>query len=146
MDFLKRIQNGEVLLLDGAMGTILFESIPEFSGSFEMLNVERPDVIRDIHRTYIDAGADIIETNTLGGNPVKLAEYGLGDRSEQFNSEAVRIARSAAEGRNVIVAGAMGSTGMLIEPMGSVRVEDVYQGFCSQAKSLAQGGADPAIR
>ena len=142
MDFLKRIKQGEVLLLDGAMGTILFESIPDYSGAFELLNLERPDVIRDIHRTYIDAGADIIETNTFGGNPVKLAEYGLGDRSEELNCEAVRIARSAAEGRNVIVAGAMGSTGMLIEPMGPVKVEDIFNGFCTQARSLARGGAD----
>lgn len=142
MDFLKRLHNGETLLLDGAMGTMLFELIPEYSGSFELLNLERPDVIRNIHRTYIDAGADIIEANSFGGSPLKLAEYGLADRCEQINGEAVRIARSAAEGRGVIVAGAMGSTGMLVEPMGPVKVEDIYTGFCRQARSLASSGAD----
>jgi len=142
MDFLKRLHRGETLLLDGAMGTMLFELIPEYSGSFELLNLERPEIIRDIHRSYVAAGADIIETNSFGGNPLKLAEYGLRERSEQINCEAARIARSAAEGRDVLVAGAIGSTGLLIEPMGPVKAEDIYNGFCLQAKSLAMGGAD----
>jgi 5-methyltetrahydrofolate--homocysteine methyltransferase len=99
-------------------------------------------VIGEIHRAYAEAGADIIETNTFGGSPMKLAEYGLAERCVEINREAAKIAREAVAGRDVYVAGNIGPLGKLVEPMGDAGVDQAFDAFALQAKSLAEGGAD----
>ncbi len=131
------------LVCDGAMGTMLLnygitQNCPE------LLNVERPEVLSRIHQEYILAGADIIETNTFGASPLKLAQFGLEDRTEELNIAAVKNARRVA-GIGTLVAGDIGPLGKLLEPMGSLSFDDAYAAFARQAKALAKGGADILI-
>ncbi len=142
MDFRKRITQPRPLIIDGAMGTMVFRRLPGYRDCIEKLNLDRPDVIGEIHRAYAEAGADIVETNTFGGSPIKLAEYGLAERCEEINREAARIARAAVAGRDVYVAGNIGPLGKLVEPMGYTGVDQAFDAFALQAKSLAEGGAD----
>ncbi|MCP4137441.1 MAG: dihydropteroate synthase, partial [bacterium] len=145
MNFFERLKQPKPVILDGAMGTLLFREVPGYSGPFEMLNLENPAVIEKIHREYIDAGAEMIETNTFGGSRIKLTEYGLGDRCEEINEKAVLTARKAVDGRAVYIAGAIGPTGMLVEPMGDMPVEEIYESFAVQVRGLVKGGADALI-
>jgi len=128
-------------VLDGAMGTMLFDALPDYNGSLELLNMERPDVIISIHKQYIDAGADIIETNTFGGNAFKLQQANLDSRCEEINKAAAVIAKQAASNR-AFVAGSVGPTGTLVEPMGTTPDEAVYNAFKKQIKGLVDGGVD----
>jgi len=107
----------------------------------ELLNVEDPDTIRSIHRKYIQAGADIIETNTFGGNPVKLGSYGLAHRTEEINGAAVRIALEAADG-GALVGASMGPTGRFVTPVGDMTFEEAVDIFVRQAEPIAAAGAD----
>jgi 5-methyltetrahydrofolate--homocysteine methyltransferase len=142
MDLKALIAHKSPLIMDGAMGTEIFKRVPSFSGCIELLNLEKPDVVLAIHQSYIDAGADIIQTNTFGATPLKLGDYGLEAESAKINLQAAGIARESVRGRNVIVAGTMGPTGRLIEPVGALACEQAYEAFFSQAKSLAAGGVD----
>ena len=145
MNFRKKLNEPGLICIDGAMGTLLFQKLPGFSGCFELLNVENPEVILDIHRAYADIGVQILETNSFGGSTLKLAEYGLAHRCEELNSAAAAIAKKAAEGRNVFVGGSIGPIGSLIEPMGDITPEEAYASFTLQARGLAKGGADLII-
>jgi len=136
-----RLQKPCPLVLDGAMGTMLFDALPDYNGSLELLNMERPDVIISIHKQYIDAGADIIETNTFGGNALKLQQANLDSRCEEINKAAAVIAKQAASNR-AFVAGSVGPTGTLVEPMGTTPDEAVYNAFKKQIKGLVDGGVD----
>ena len=98
------------LLGDGAMGTMLQESGLTPGACPEILNLEDPGTVSTVHRKYIDAGADLVETNTFGGNRIKLSSFGLEKRTEEINDAAVRIARKAAGG-GILVAGSVGPTG-----------------------------------
>jgi len=131
-----------VLILDGAMGTEIIKRIGKDFEFPELLNIERREMILEIHREYIEAGADIIETNTFGANRVKLSEYGAGDRVEEFNIAAAKIAREASERKDVLVAGSMGPLGKLIRPLGELKPEEVYRVYSEQAKALEKGGVD----
>ncbi len=98
-------------------------------------------MIREIHRRYYEAGADVVHTNTFGGNPVKLADRGLAERTEALNLAAVRLAREVCpDGR--FVAGDMGPTGKMLRPLGELGVEDAEAAFLVQARALVRGGAD----
>jgi 5-methyltetrahydrofolate--homocysteine methyltransferase len=130
-----------LLIMDGAMGTMLQQSGMMPGQCPELFGVEHPHVLTEIHRQYLEAGADIIETNTFGGNCFKLAEYGLADRVEEINSEAVRLARQATRGR-ALVAGCVGPTGKLLAPMGNVNFDDLYNAFREQVTALERAGAD----
>ncbi len=142
MDFRSRLRQPGPVLLDGAMGTLLFQKLPGFSGCFERLNIEQPEVIGDIHRSYVSSGAELILTNSFGGSRIKLAEYGLEARCGEINEAAAGIARKAADGKAVFVAGSMGSSGKLLAPMGDLGVDEAYESFAEQARGLARGGAD----
>jgi len=107
----------------------------------ELLNVEDPDTIRSIHRAYIGAGADIIETNTFGGSSVKLSSYGLDDRTEELNQAAVKIAIEAADGR-AMVGGSIGPTGRFVTPVGDMTFEETVEIFTRQAGAIISAGAD----
>ena len=111
MDNLRQAIRERILILDGAMGTMLQRH--GLSGNNETFNLSHPDVVRDIHRAYINAGADIIETNTFSANRISQADYGCSAQAREFAREGARIARSAADAapRKVWVAGSLGPTG-----------------------------------
>ena len=134
----------ETLLLDGAMGTMLYEAGVSLDDCFDALNVTKPELVASVHRQYIAAGADIIETNTFGANRYRLEPFGLGDNVREINRRAVKIAREEREisGRPVLIAGSVGPTARTLSPFGTadpVAVEDVYR---EQVEALLEGGVD----
>ncbi len=113
---------GVPILADGAMGTMLHaEGIP-FDDCFDELNRSQPDLVARIHRAYIEAGAQLIETNTFGANRYKLSAHGLADQVEGINTAAVDLARRTAEdtGANILIAGSVGPLGVRLAPFGRV--------------------------
>lgn len=130
-----------IVIMDGAMGTMLQERGMQPGQCPELFGIENPSILREIHEHYKEAGADIIETNTFGGNAFKLAEYGLADRTEEINAELVRIAREASRGR-AWVAASIGPTGKLLRPMGDCTFDDLYAAFAQQIKACEKAGAD----
>lgn len=138
--FLEAIRE-QVLILDGAMGTMLQERGLKPGQSPEELNLTMPQVVASVHRDYIEAGADIIITNTFGGTRFKLAHYGLEDRLVEINARAVEIARSEARGR-AYVGASIGPTGQFVEPLGEVSFDDMKNAFRDQAQALVDAGAD----
>ena len=133
-----------IKIFDGAMGTMLQEGGLKSGACPELMNVEHPDVVKKIHRAYIDAGSNFIETNTFGASSIKLSHYGLENRVRELNFAAVKIAKSAA-GSQVKVAGSIGPTGKFIYPLGDLDFEDAFKIFREQAESLADAGADYLI-
>ncbi|RMG91623.1 MAG: bifunctional homocysteine S-methyltransferase/methylenetetrahydrofolate reductase [Chloroflexi bacterium] len=126
------------LLLDGAMGTLIHAHGVPIDHCFDAVNVENPAIIAQIHRGYIDAGADIIETNSFGANRFKLAEYGLQDKVRVFNQAAVTIARRVIAGsfQQVWLAGSVGPLGVRLAPLGRVSVEEAHAAFAEQIEAL----------
>ena len=131
----------QVLILDGAMGTMLQERGLQPGQSPEELNLTMPEVVASVHRDYIQAGADIIITNTFGGTRFKLAHYGLEDRLVEINARAVEIARMAA-GSKAYVGASIGPTGHFVEPLGEVSFDQMKAAFREQAEALVTAGAD----
>lgn len=132
---------GSVLVCDGAMGTMLQSAGLETGAAPELLNVENPERVAEVHRAYVAAGADIITTNTFGGSPLKLARAGFAEHMAKANRAGARVARAAA-GDAVFVAGSMGPTGELLAPYGELSEEEAATGFAAQAQALAEGGVD----
>src|SRR5512137_1721430 len=130
-----------VLVLDGAMGTMLQERGLKPGQSPEEMNLTMPEVVTGVHREYREAGADIIVTNTFGGNRPKLSHYGLEGRLHDINAGAVAIARGAA-GKNTYVAASMGPTGRFVEPVGDCSFDEMAGFFREQALPLIEAGAD----
>ncbi len=130
-----------VLILDGAMGTMLQERGLQPGQSPEELNLTMPEVVASVHRDYIEAGADIIITNTFGGTRFKLAHYGLEDQLAEINTRAVEIARRAA-GPNAYVGASIGPTGQFVEPVGEISFDQMKSAFREQAEALVSAGAD----
>jgi 5-methyltetrahydrofolate--homocysteine methyltransferase len=133
-----------VLLADGAMGTSLFALGLETGGSPELWNLEQPDHVRAVHQGFIDAGSDIVLTNSFGANRMRLALHGAQDRVAELNRAAARLAREPADaaGREVLVAGAMGPTGEIFAPVGGFSADDGVAAFAEQAQGLADGGVN----
>ena len=144
----------KVLLLDGGMGTQILARQPtveDFGGAalegcMELLNERRPDWIRDIHAAYLDAGADAVETNTFGCNRVVLGEFGLADRTEALNREAVRLALEVARSydRRRYVIGSAGP-GTKLLTLGHITYEDLYASYLAQMRGLVGGGVDAVL-
>ncbi len=145
----------KILVLDGAMGTMIQQYKPtyedwggsKFENCSENLLFTRPDWILDIHRKYFAAGADMVETNSFGGSPVTLAEFGIEDKWYEVNHTAARLARQAADefsrpGRPRFVAGSMGPTTKAISVSGGITFAELRDGYYRQAKGLWEGGAD----
>ncbi|MCD4783303.1 MAG: homocysteine S-methyltransferase family protein [Candidatus Eremiobacteraeota bacterium] len=133
-----------IVLFDGAMGTQLINQGLKKGDCPEMWNLQRPDDLAEIHKAYFDAGADVVTTNTFGGNAVKLASYNLQGRVGELNKAAVKIAKSICpEGK--YVAGDMGPTGQFLPPVGKGSLEDFDKSFREQAEALAESGVDLII-
>ena len=135
------IDDGRVHVFDGAMGTLLYGRGVFVNVCYDELNLSRPDLVREIHAEYVAAGAEILETNTFGANPVKLSSYGLDGRTEEINRTAVSLAREAA-GRRAKVAGAVGPLGIRIEPWGPTSRDETVELFRRQIQGLLEGGVD----
>src|SRR5271168_4662476 len=152
---LREILRDRILILDGAMGTMLQQEDltaadfggPHLEGCNENLVITRPDVVLGIHRKYLEAGSDIIETNSFGSAPVVLAEYGLGEFSRKISRIASELARQAADefskpGKPRFVAGSMGPTTKAISVTGGVTFDQLRKNYFTQAAGLMEGGAD----
>ncbi len=133
------IADGRVHVVDGAMGTMLYGRGMFLNVCYDELNLRQPDLVREIHREYVRAGAELIETNTFGANPVKLATCGLADETERINTVAAGLAREAA-GERAAVAGAIGPLGIRIEPFGEMSVDEARAAFSRQVSGLLAGG------
>lgn len=131
----------EILVLDGAMGTELQKRSLPVGDCPEELNLTNPAGIKEIHKDYVQAGSDIIQTNTFGANRLKLAEYDLAAKTEKINQQAAQLARETAE-TDKFVSGSMGPTGQLLAPMGDLSFKTAYQAFREQAQALEAGGVD----
>lgn len=142
--FTQLLAEKPVLVADGAMGTALFEGGLEPGGSPELLNVDNPALVESVHRSYVDAGADIVLTNTFGGNRLRMELHKLEDRVVELNVAAAHIARRATEGaaRPVAVAGSIGPTGSLLVPYGLLTEDDAEAAFREQIVGLVEGGVD----
>jgi methionine synthase I (cobalamin-dependent)/5,10-methylenetetrahydrofolate reductase len=136
------------VLCDGAMGTMLYERGVFIHRCYDELNLSQPDLIRAIHEEYLQAGAEIIETNTFGGNRFRLQRHGLQDKVRDVNVAGARIARQAADqirekqATQAYVAGAVGPIGVQIEPLGKVSFAEAREAFAEQIGALAEGGVD----
>jgi methionine synthase I (cobalamin-dependent)/5,10-methylenetetrahydrofolate reductase len=130
-----------VLVCDGAMGTMLYAKGVFVNRSFEALNVAEPELVAGVHREYVRAGADVLETNTFGANRLKLAVFGLAEKLHDINVAGARIARRVARER-AYVAGAIGPLGIRIEPWGKIGVDEAESYFREQAQALLDGGVD----
>jgi 5-methyltetrahydrofolate--homocysteine methyltransferase len=132
------------LVADGGMGTSLFELGLQAGSTPELWNVEHPDLVAKVHTGFIEAGSDIILTNTFGGTRARLDLDKLGDRVAELNEAGVKVARGAADqaSRAVIVAGSVGPTGQLFEPLGALTHDTGVELFSEQVQALAAAGAD----
>src|SRR6266576_3714519 len=139
------LNDGKVHVLDGAMGTMLYAKGFFLNVCYDELNLKQPKLVQEVHEAYVRAGAEILETNTFGANPVKLGSYGLADDTEKINQAAAELARRAAAGR-ASVAGAIGPLGVRIEPFGPTSREEALAHFGTGpetfAKQLTAWGAD----
>jgi homocysteine S-methyltransferase len=133
------IADGRVHVFDGAMGTMLYAKGVFINVCYDELNLRSPDLVRDVHRAYVRAGAEILETNTFGANPVKLAHYGLAAETHAINQKAAELAREAA-GSRALVVGAIGPLGVRLEPFGETSRAEAFEFFRTQALGLRDGG------
>ncbi len=138
--FLERIQEG-VVVCDGATGTMLYSRGVFVNRCFDELNLSNPDLIEALHREYVEAGADILETNTFGAHRFKLGPHGFDKQTEKINREGARLARAAAGGK-ALVAGSMGPLGKPLAPLGGIAVADAVDAYREQARGLVAGGVD----
>jgi 5-methyltetrahydrofolate--homocysteine methyltransferase len=129
---------------DGGMGTMLFSAGLAHGSAPELWNVEHPNVVQGIHAAYIEAGAQIVLTNTFGGSRVRLARHDLGERVAELNTAAAKLARAAADAADhaVVVGGSIGPTGEMMQPLGTLAYEDAVEVFAEQAGALLAGGVD----
>jgi methionine synthase I (cobalamin-dependent)/5,10-methylenetetrahydrofolate reductase len=142
---------GETVLCDGAMGTMLYGCGVFFNRCYDELNVIQPETVRSVHELYLQAGAQVIETNTFGANAFRLERFGLRDKVGAFNRAGAALARQCVEaqagkhGTQAFVAGAVGSLGVKLEPAGETTLAEARTAFADQIKALAEGGVDLLI-
>ena len=140
-DFIQAIADEHVYLFDGAMGTMLYSKGVFINRCYDELNLRSPEIVREVHKQYVRAGAEIIETNTYGANRLKLRGFGIEEETREINVQGAKIAREAAADR-VYVAGAIGPLGIRIEPYGPTAREEAREIFREQATALRDGGVD----
>src|SRR5580698_11534708 len=137
-DLLARIKQSPVLC-DGAMGTLLYAKGIFINRCYDELNLIQPELIRGVHREYLQAGAEIIETNTFGANIFRLGRHSLADRVRDINLAGAQIARDAAKSFDVWVAGSVGPLGSRIEPLGKTSFQEARDAFRQQIVVLVEG-------
>jgi methionine synthase I (cobalamin-dependent)/5,10-methylenetetrahydrofolate reductase len=140
-DFIQAIADEHVYLFDGAMGTMLYAKGVFINKCYDELNLRNPEIVREVHKQYVRAGAEIIETNTYGANRIKLRSFGIEDELRAINERGAALAREAA-GDAVFVAGAIGPLGIRIEPYGPTSLAEAREYFREQAAALRDAGVD----
>src|SRR5215469_7293327 len=143
-DLLARIKQSPVLC-DGAMGTLLYAKGIFINRSYDELNLSQPDLIRGAHHDYLQAGAEIIETNTFGANSFRLSRYGLGDKVREINLAGAKLAKEVAKSFDGWVAGSVGPLGVRIEPLGKTSFSEARQAFREQIAALLKASVDLII-
>ncbi len=145
--FLEMIDSGKPVFSDGAMGTLLHQRGIGFESCFDALNLSNPAAVAQIHREYIDAGSQIIQTNTFGANRYKLAQHGLEDKVVEINAAGVELARRVvmASFKDILIAGDIGPLGVRLAPFGRVQPEQARQIFAEQIQALVDAGIDLLI-
>ena len=141
LSILDRLKSGEILVGDGAIGTMLLADGLLPGTCLEKLNLEEPERLEKLTRSYLDAGAEIVLTNTFGGSPLRLALYGLAEQVEEINANAVRAARTAV-GDRAYVCGSCGPSGRLLQPHGDTSPQVVLESFERQMAALVGAGAE----
>lgn len=136
-----RIGRSQVLLADGAIGSLLMARGLPRGAAPESLNLSHPEILEEIARLYLEAGAEIIQTNTFGASPLKLANYGLGEQAGAINESAVRAVRRAV-GERAYVSASCGPSGRILQPYGDMEAEKMFASFQLQMQALIQAGAD----
>lgn len=142
--FIKALNEKKLIIGDGAMGTALQEMGLDSGESPEKWNLYSPDKIKKVHQKYLEAGAELIETNTFGGNYIRLKDSGLEDKIEEINKRAVEIARKVAK-PETIVAGSVGPTGKMIKPLGIIEEKEAIESYYKQILILVDQGIDVLI-
>ena len=140
-DFIQAIADEHVYLFDGAMGTMLYSKGVFINKCYDELNLHNPEIVLDVHKQYVRAGAEVVETNTYGANRVKLHGFGIEDELRDINIRGAELARKAA-GDSVYVAGAIGPLGIRIEPYGPTSLEEARDFFREQVQALRDGNVD----
>jgi len=140
-NFFERLKQEKVLVSDGAIGSLLFEKGLTPGDCPERFNLERPDVLAEIVQEYLQAGADILQTNTFGASPLKLADYKLEDKTEEINQRAVEIVKQVV-GSKALVSGSVGPTGKMLTPYGNVKPATMKDNYRRQISTLIDSGAD----
>lgn len=140
---LQRFQSGDVLVADGAMGSLLMAMAGDLikGSSPEAVNLSRPEILEKVAKLYFDAGADIIQTNTFGGSPLKLSDYKLEDKTEEINSTAVQAVRKTI-GKEAYLSASVGPSGKLLKPYGPVSEDEMFDNFFRQIKVLIDHEVD----
>jgi 5-methyltetrahydrofolate--homocysteine methyltransferase len=140
MDLLKKVKE-KTIIFDGALGSMLMDSGHAAGKSPILFNLEQPDLVADIHRQYYEAGSEVVAANTFGGNPLKLAAEGLEQQIESLNREGVRLTRKVCPA-GAFVAGDMGPSGKMLQPLGEIAPQDMQQNYFLQARVLIDAGVD----
>ena len=139
-----RLKKSNILIADGATGTMLQNAGLPRGTPPERWNLENPEAVRALYRAYVEAGSDIILTNTFGGTRIRLERDSLGDKVTEINRAAASLAREVA-GENILVFGDIGPTGSLLKPLGQLAPADAVDAFAEQAAALAEGDADAIL-
>lgn len=140
-EFLQRLKDANIIVADGAMGTMLIGKGLKPGGCPELYNLTHPKIVEEINRLYLNAGAEVIATNTFGASPLKLARYGLRDKTEEINRTAVLLTRKIA-GDKAYVAACIGPSGKILKPYGDTEPEEITDSFKRQIKVLMDTGID----
>jgi len=141
-----RLFAGGTVLCDGAMGTMLYARGVFINRCYDELNLSQPELVREIHAEYLQAGAEVIETNTFGGNAFRLELHGLKDKVREINLAGVKLARECVnqirdkQASEAFVAGAIGPLGVRLEPLGKIGLEEAQAAFAEQIRALVHGG------
>ncbi len=142
----KRLFKGAPVLCDGAMGTMLYARGVFINRCYDELNLSQPELVREVHIEYLQAGAEVIETNTFGANAFRLEHFGIRDKVREINMAGARLAREAVnqirdkQAAEAFVAGAIGPLGIRLEPLGKVGLDEAREAFSEQIAALTEGG------